>query len=101
MTERDISQLEATDGGCCRRDQLGPKIKTQRRQNVTTTWCVWRPHERKCVFWFSTAAEGGDIRENVALNYNSGSLAGMTRTLIIYTHSRTFFFFQVTLHLFT
>lgn len=36
-------------------------------------------------------------RENVALNYNSGSLAGMNRTLIIYTHSRTFFF-QVTLH---
>lgn len=67
------------------------KIKTQHRQNVATTWCVWWPHERKCVFWFSTAAEGGDIRENVALNYNSGSLAGMNRTLIIYTHSRTLF----------
>lgn len=51
MTERDISQLswrplmEATAW-----DQLERKIKTQHRQNVTTTWCVWGPRESKCVF---------------------------------------------------
>lgn len=59
------AQLEATDGSYCTWDQLERKIKTQRRQNVKTTWCVWWPHERNSVFWLPTVAEGGGIRENV------------------------------------